>query len=140
MKNKFGSQSTFFNLRLLIGLFMVLAGVFLAPLGVGVAQAQQKVYTKSPSTDPLVPADFDCSRISELGIDRQENLRAGAIMIACGQAEGGAASPLGAFFQAIKELVPPDLGTVDVNLNGVFYACRAALKEMVGISQELGLE
>ena len=114
MKKKSASQSAFFNLRVLIGLFIVLAGVFLALLGFGVAQAQQKIYTKS--TDPLVPVDFDCSRIEELGIDKQENLRAGAIMIACGEAEGGAASPLGAFFQAIQKLSTPDLGTTDVNL------------------------
>ena len=39
--------------------------------------------------DPLVPANFDCSKIRELGIDRMENFRAGAIMIHCGLAEGG---------------------------------------------------
>ena len=116
MKTNRASQSAFINLRVLIGLFIVLAGVFLAVLGLGVAQAQQKYYTHQ-STDPLVPADFDCSRIDELGIDKQENLRAGAIMIACGEAEGGAASPLGAFFQAIKKLVGPlAYGTTDVNL------------------------
>src|SRR5436190_19643485 len=112
MKTKSASQSAFLNLRVLIGLFLVLAGVFLALMGFGVAQAQQKIYTRSPSTDPLVPADFDCSRISELGIDKQENLRAGAIMIACGEALGGEASPLAAFFREINPL----LGTTDVNL------------------------
>ena len=35
MKKKSTSQSAFFNLRFLIGLFMVLAGVFLALLGSG---------------------------------------------------------------------------------------------------------
>ena len=39
--------------------------------------------------DPLVPENFDCATISEKGIDRQENLRAGAIMISCGLAQGG---------------------------------------------------
>ena len=38
--------------------------------------------------DQLVPAGFDCAKIRELGIDKQENLRAGAIMIACGEAAG----------------------------------------------------
>ena len=42
--------------------------------------------------DPLLPPGFDCSKIHELGIDKQENLRAGAIMIACGEAQGGSAS------------------------------------------------
>ena len=117
MKKKSASQSAFVNLRVLIGLFIVLAGVFLALLGCGVAQAQQKYYTHTPSTDPLVPDDFDCSRIDELGLDKQENLRSGAILIACQEAEGGTASPLSAFFQAIERLsTPPLLGGTDVNL------------------------
>ena len=37
--------------------------------------------------------------------------------MACGEAEGGAASPLGAFFQTIQQLVDPlAFGTADVNL------------------------
>ena len=35
MKKKSASQSAFFNLRVLIGLFIVLAGVFLALAGLG---------------------------------------------------------------------------------------------------------
>src|SRR5947209_9385613 len=121
MKKKSASQSAFFNLRVLIGLFIVLAGVFLALAGFGVAQAQQKNYIITNSTDPLVPNGFDCSRIHELGIDKQENFRAGAIMIACGRAQGGAASPIGgAFSQAIKAVeklwAPLVYGTADVNL------------------------
>src|ERR1700730_17808775 len=111
MKKKSASQSAFVNLRVLIGLFrllMVLAGVFLAVLGCGLAQTHQKYSTNPPSAAPLVPDGFDCSLISELGIDKQENLRAGAILIACEEAYGGSASPLGDFFQA---LVEPDLGT-----------------------------
>src|SRR5213079_3014715 len=108
MKKKSASQSAFFNLRVLIGLFVVLAGVFLALLGFGAfsAQAQQN-YTITNFTDPLVPAGFDCSRIHELGIDKQENMRAGAIMIACGEAEGGSASPFRAFAQLIQNLLSP---------------------------------
>ena len=43
MKKKSASQSASFNLRILTGLFLVLAGVFLALLGFGAysAQAQQ---------------------------------------------------------------------------------------------------
>ena len=91
MKKKSASQSAFFNLRVLIGLFTVLAGVFLALLGFGTAQAQQKKKeaTISSSIDPLVPAMVDCARIKDMGIDKQENHRAGAIMIFCGEAEGG---------------------------------------------------
>jgi len=38
---------------------------------------------------PALPKDFDCADIPSKGIDKQENLRAGLIMIACGMAEGG---------------------------------------------------
>jgi len=113
-------EAGFFNLRVLIGLFVVLAGVLLALLGFGAfsAQAQQSHTIIARSTDPLVPAGFDCFRIHELGIDKQENMRAGAIMIACGRAQGGAASsPLGAFVQVIKQLLAPLVyGTADVDL------------------------
>ena len=92
MKKKSASQSAFFNLRVLIGLFIVLAGVFLALLGFGTSPhtpskssrlsaqariydaAQQKYYDAAKSSiDPLVPAMFDCSKIDELGIDKMEN-------------------------------------------------------------------
>src|SRR5262249_40335155 len=86
------SQGGFFNLRVIIGLCIALAGVFLALLGFGVFSAQAQQY--NASIDPLVPAGFDCSRIDELGIDKQENIRAGAIMIFCGRAQGGAPSPI----------------------------------------------
>jgi hypothetical protein len=118
MKKKSTSQSAFFNLRVLIGLSMVLAGVFLALLGFGAfsAQAQQQKYNITTKTDPLVPALFDCSKIQQLGIDKQENLRAGAIMIHCGKAQGGGAS-LGAFSQLVQSLMAPLVyGTTDVNL------------------------
>ena len=119
MKTKSASQSAFFNLRVLIGLFIFLAGVFLALAGFGVAQAQQKNNIITNSTDPLVPNGFDCSRIHELGIDKQENFRAGAIMVACGRAKvrGGAASPIGTLVHAIKNLWSPLVyGTTDVDL------------------------
>jgi hypothetical protein len=113
-------EAGFLNLRFLIGLSVFLAGVFIALLGFGTfsAQAQQSHTIITRSTDPLVPAGFDCSRIRELGIDKQENMRAGAIMIACGRAQGGAASsPFGAFVQVIKELLAPLVyGTADVDL------------------------
>ena len=88
-------QDGLLNLRVLIGLLVCLAGIFIALLGFGArsAQAQQNQRIISQSTDPLVPAMFDCSKIHELGIDKQENMRAGAIMIYCGEAQGGSASP-----------------------------------------------
>src|SRR5437879_6052172 len=122
MKNKSTSESAFFNLRVLIGMFVLLAGVFLALAGFGVfsaastAQAQQN-YSLGQSIDPLVPAGFDCSKIHELGIDKQENMRAGAIMIACGEAQGGSASPFRAFAQLIQNLLAPlAYGTTDMDL------------------------
>ena len=93
MKKNCVSQSAFFNLRVSIGVFTVLTGVFLALAGSdalsataqGIKQAMQKGKIITSSTDPLVPVGFDCSTIHEKGIDKQENFRAGAIVIACGQ-------------------------------------------------------
>src|SRR5207253_3894151 len=112
-------EGGFFNLRVLIGFFVILAGVFLALLGFGAfsAQAQQKYRFVLNPVDPLVPAGFDCSKIHELGIDKQENMRAGAIMIACGEAQGGSASPFRAFAQLIQNLLAPlAYGTTDMDL------------------------
>src|SRR6266487_3575352 len=126
MKKKSSSQSAFFNLRVLLGLFMVLAGVFLALVGLGVfsAQAQPQKndiaakYLGPKSINPLVPPGFDCAKIHELGIDKMENFRAGAIMIFCGLAEGGSASPAGRFSQFVNNLLPGPLayGGADVDL------------------------
>src|SRR5947208_3059066 len=129
MKKKSASQSAFFNLRVLIGLCIVLVGVVLALLGSGVlssatAQSVIQAMTKgkiiTQSTDPLVPVGFDCSKIHEKGIDKQENFRAGAIMIACGEVPGAATSatstlgPVGHFIK--KLLTPLAYGAADVNL------------------------
>src|SRR6266540_5588172 len=111
MKKKSASQSAFFNLRVLIGLFIILTGVFLALAGFGtfsaLAQAQQKNRIITNSKDPLVPNGFDCSKIHELGIDKMENLRAGAIMMACGQAQGGSGSGGGIVSRVIQKLPLP---------------------------------
>jgi hypothetical protein len=132
MKKKSTSQSAFFNLRILIGLFVGVTGISLGlfaanPFGRGAAapatknpnlQQKYKVATRS-SIDPLVPAAIDCSRIKELGIDRQENLRAGAIMIFCGLSEGGKASAShGRHFSRLLHnlMAPVAFGATDVNL------------------------
>src|SRR5204863_4317603 len=117
MKKKSASQSAparrslgeggFFNLRVLIGLFIVLAGVFLELAGFGtfsaLAQGQQKHKIITNSTNPLVPNGFDCSKIHELGIDKQDNMRAGAIRIACGLEPGGFPSVFETVHKAIQK-------------------------------------
>jgi hypothetical protein len=128
MKKKSASQFAFFNLRVSIAVVVVLAGAFLALAGSGVLsatarstiQAMPKGKIITSSTDALVPVGFDCSTIHEKAIDKQENFRAGAIMIACGQAAGGSTSatstlgPVGRFIQ--KLLAPLAYGASDVNL------------------------
>src|SRR6266480_2686660 len=55
MKKKSTSQSAFFNLRVLIGLFVFLAGVFMALLGFGAFSnvfAQTKGTNTAPQTNP----------------------------------------------------------------------------------------
>src|SRR6266487_3812180 len=123
-------EGGFFNPRVLITLAIVLAGFFLALASIGVFSATgqsiavglQKYKIITRSTDPLVPEGFDCSTVYEKGIDKQENMRAGAIMIACGLAPGGSTStsatstlgPVGRFFQRL--FAPMTYGTGDVDL------------------------
>src|SRR5439155_407653 len=129
MKKKSTSQSAFFNLRVLVGLFVGLAGISLAlfatakPYPLTPAQAQQKyrVTTRSQQISPLIPPGFDCSKIRQLGIDKMENFRAGAIMIFCGQAEGGGerdeAGSSSAFSKLVHKLTAPvNFGGTDVDL------------------------
>src|SRR5216117_3433635 len=113
MNRKRTVQSGFFNLRFMIALLIALIGVILVLLGFGtfavpaasINQATQS-YT-ADSIDPLVPSGFDCSKIHELGIDKQENFRAGAIMIFCGRAQGGSSSHGGIVAQVIQKLPLP---------------------------------
>ena len=75
--------------------------------------------TTRPSIDPLVPPMFDCSKIKQFHIDKQENLRAGAIMIFCGLSKpGGAPSHFGPLStKVIQNLVAPLVyGGADVDL------------------------
>jgi hypothetical protein len=99
------------NLRVLVGRLMVFTGILLALGGVGafsaLAQTQQKQKIITNSKDPLVSNGFDCSKIYELGIGRQQNLRADAIMIACGQAQGGSTSHGSIVSQVIQKLSLP---------------------------------
>ena len=137
MKKKSTSQSAFFNLRVLVGLFVALAGASLLALGafatanpaVRAAQAKRvvapspgkyKVVTQ-PGISPLVPPMFDCSKIRQLGINRMENFRAGAIMIHCGLAKGGdpetGLANSSAFSKLVRNLTAPLVyGSTDVDL------------------------
>ena len=88
-----------------------------------VRQAKQKyqITTRSQYISPLVPSGFDCSKIRQLGIDRMENFRAGAIMIFCGEAKGGGEPGEGgaatAFSKLVQKLTAPlTYGATDVDL------------------------
>ena len=122
MKRISTSQFAFINVRVFFGLLVAVTGVLLALLSFGTfsAQAQQNYSVTPRSMDPLVPLFFDCSKIHELGIDRQENLRAGAIMIFCGEAEGGEpgeARSSSAFSKLVQSaMAPVTYGTADVDL------------------------
>src|SRR5713101_6067613 len=131
-------ESGFFNLRVSIGLLTITTGLSLAlfvatPFGRGAAaptagtgKAQQKYNPAGHSIDfSMLPPGFDCSKIHEKGIDKQDNMRAGMIMIACGLSEGGSAPDGGTsgsstFSKLINSLLPAPLfiggGDVDVIL------------------------
>lgn len=125
-------EGGFFNVRVLIGVFMVLVAIFLALLGSGAlsasaassAKGQQKYSPTINSIDlSVLSPGFDCSKVHELSIDKQDNMRAGAIMMACGLAEGGSASRGSGFFgngssQWIGNLLPAPLfiGGSDVDV------------------------
>ena len=120
-------EGGFFNLRVVISVFIILFGAFLALAGSGVlsapaassAKGQQK-YSQAINSNVFgtLPPGFDCSTIHEKGIDKQDNMRAGAIMIFCGEAQGGSPSTGGAFSQFVRNLLPEPLfiGSSDVDV------------------------
>ena len=119
MKKISTAQSAFFRLRLATGMSLLLAGVLVGALGLSQfsANAQSRNSARSSSIDPLVPAGFDCSQIHALGLDRQENLRAGAIMIYCGEAAGGSESSANGSYPITRQLLAPlSYGGADVDL------------------------
>ena len=117
-KKETNSQSAFLYLRVSIGVLLVLAGVALTLLGIGQfpAHAQQRNSSSTAGINPLVPAGFDCAQFYALGYHIQENLRAGAIAIYCGQAIGGSPDAEGAPMSFAEELLAPLLGGTDVDL------------------------
>src|SRR6476469_8593988 len=125
MKKKSVSKSAFFNLRVLIGLCIALAGISLALVALDAFAANSapvkiRNHIITASNDALVPVGFDCTKIEELGIDKQENFRAGAIMMACAADGTPGSSSVGAFFQRVaqgfKKILVPLYGAGDVNL------------------------
>src|SRR5882672_9530032 len=122
MKQKSTSQSAFFNLRVLIGLFIVLAGVFLAVIGLGTFSGLTASSAKAQQTHKIInvkglPPGFDCATIHEKGVNRMEGFRAGLIMIACGESPGGSASPYSAFSRLFRTVTAPlAYGATDVDL------------------------
>src|SRR5258707_8083607 len=119
MKKKSASKSAFFNLRVLIGLCIALAGIGLALVGLDAFAANSapvkiRNHIVTASNDPLVPVGFDCTKIEELGINKMENFRAGAIMIACAADSTPGYASVNGFFQRItqgvKKLLVPLYG------------------------------
>jgi hypothetical protein len=135
MKRNSTSRSAFFNLRILFALLVGMTGLSLALIAAnspgrsaGPAAAKvaaknallrQKYDSKSRSIDiSFLPPGFDCAQIHAKGIDKQENFRAGLIMMACGYGQGGKSSPAKAFSHFVRQLLPQPLayGATDVNL------------------------
>jgi hypothetical protein len=126
MKKKSASRSAFFNLRVLIGLFVVLAGVFLALVSLGTFSATAANSVGPQQEHKIVnikglPPGFDCAKIHQLGYDTMENFRAHLIMVACGEDPKGKPSPATAFSKLVKSLLPKlpsplAYGATDVDL------------------------
>ena len=128
MKKKSASKSAFFNLRVLIGLCIALAGVFLALVGLNAFAANRTSNTQAHQGPKIVnvpglPPGFDCSKIHDLGVDKMEGLKWGLLMIACGEAKGGQeeedfASLRNPLARLAQELLPIPLafGAADVDL------------------------
>ena len=123
MKKKSASRSAFFNLRVLIGLFIVLAGVFLALASIGTFSAIAASSTRTQQKHKIInipglPPGFDCATIYEKGINKMEGLKWGLLMLNCGEGRGGGPpSAYPAFSRLVQKLMAPlTYGAADVNL------------------------
>ncbi len=68
-----------------------------------------------PSLAQMTSVGIDCSEIRSLGIDKQENLRAGIVMIECGLAPAGSPAPAGEQPASGESLIPFVLTNVQVS-------------------------
>ena len=89
MKKKSASRSAFFNVRVLIGIFIVLAAVFLALASIGTFSAIAASSTRTQQKHKIInipglPPGFDCATIYEKGINKMEGLKWGLLMLNCG--------------------------------------------------------
>ncbi|PYJ29445.1 MAG: hypothetical protein DME90_05515, partial [Verrucomicrobia bacterium] len=127
MKKKSASQTAYFNPRILIASVICVTGLSLAlfaanPFGRGAPVAKAKQKAPAAVNLQLLPPGFDCSTVYEKGIDRQENLRAGLIMIGCGLSPRHSDTSGGffanGFSQWTKDLLPAPLfiGGPDVDV------------------------
>ena len=119
MKKRINSRSAFFYLRVSIGLALLLAGVFLTLLCVNQFSAEAKPQTTRSNTGvnpAFIPPMFDCSQIQSLGLNIQENLRAGALMIYCGESQGGSPTLFGETSPMLGKILEPLLGGTDEDL------------------------
>src|SRR4029078_8467390 len=126
MKKKSASQSAFFNLRVLIGLCIALAGISLALVGLDAFTANRANNAQAQKAPKIVnvpglPPGFDCSKIHELGVDKMEGLKWGLLLIVCGETNGGQeeeglASLRNPFAKIAQQLLPSPLayGAADV--------------------------
>lgn len=108
--------------RVVFGMLLLIGGAALAVLSVDQFPAQAKRQSPAANTVnmALIPPGFDCAQIHALGIDQQENLRASAMMIYCGEALGGSpdgddddGAPAASFGE---KLLQPLLGGADKDL------------------------
>src|SRR5437763_13320173 len=128
MKKKSASKSAFFNLRVLIGLCIALAGISLALVSLNAFAANKASNAQAQQGPKIVnvpglPPGFDCSKVHELGVDKMEGLKWGLLMIACGETNGGQqeeglASFRNPLAKLAQQLLPTPLafGAADVDL------------------------
>lgn len=119
MKKQIHSQSAFLYLRVSAGLLLVLTGVFLGLMGLGRLSAEgDEGNEMAAAVAYLVPPGFDCNQLHSLGLDKQENFRAGAINIFCGAPSGSSQdADAGAPVQSIiQQVLAPLYGGSDVDV------------------------